>query len=120
MLRDAGVARPRRPIDARRGASVGGVAAGWATEHSDIRIELVADDAKGVELALINEGVDYRAVPVRGADAPPQLHIETPRGGVRLVVVDAATQRQRPRKRPDGSPEPRLSTAALETLLRAP
>src|SRR5690348_4280187 len=25
---------------------VGGVAAGWATEHSDIRIELVADDSK--------------------------------------------------------------------------
>jgi hypothetical protein len=35
----------------------GGVAAGWATEHSDIRIELVADDSKAVELALITRNV---------------------------------------------------------------
>ena len=40
----------------------GGVAAGWATEHSDIRLELVANDAKLVELALLNAGVAYRAM----------------------------------------------------------
>jgi hypothetical protein len=96
---------------------VGGVAAGWATAHSDIRIELVADDAKEVELTLINAGIDYRSAPMRTADAPAQLHIETPRGAVRLIVADDATWRQRPRRRPDGSPEPRLSTAALDALL---
>ncbi len=42
---------------------VGGVAAGWATEHSDIRIELTADDSKAVELALINRDVAYRVAP---------------------------------------------------------
>src|SRR5690242_20282762 len=64
---------------------VGGVAAGWATEHSDIRLELVADDAKGVELALINRNVDYRVVPGVAQNAAPELHVDTPRGGVRLV-----------------------------------
>jgi hypothetical protein len=93
------------------------VAAGWATAHSDIRIELVADDAKEVEQTLINAGIDYRSAPMRTADAPAQLHIETPRGAVRLIVADDATWRQRPRRRPDGSPEPRLSTAALDALL---
>src|SRR5450432_3063019 len=35
-------------------ALVGGVAAGWATAHSDIRLELIADNVKAVELALLN------------------------------------------------------------------
>ena len=37
-----------------RAALVGGVASGWASEHNDIRLELFADDAKSVELVLIN------------------------------------------------------------------
>ena len=48
---------------------VGGVAEGWATEHSDIRLELAADDAKSVELALINGGASYRSLPPRSAEA---------------------------------------------------
>ncbi len=40
---------------------VGGVAAGWATEHSDVRVELEAEDPKSVELALINAGIEYTA-----------------------------------------------------------
>ena len=109
-----------RRLASFRPTLIGGVAAGWATPHSDIRLELVADDAKSVELALINAGVDYRAAPVRSAGAPAELHVETRRGGVRLIVLDSAAQRQRPRRRSDGSPEPRLSTAALEALLTGP
>ena len=48
---------------------VGGVAAGWATVHSDIRLELVADDAKSVEIALANDNVRYAALPPRADDA---------------------------------------------------
>ena len=44
---------------------VGGVAEGWATEHSDIRLELTADDPKGVELALLNGECGYRTLPAR-------------------------------------------------------
>src|SRR5512144_2067858 len=59
---------------------VGGVAEGWAGEHSDIRIELVAEDVKEVELALINARVDYRTPPRRAADRPAELVVETPAG----------------------------------------
>ena len=41
---------------------VGGVAAGWATEHSDVRLELVADDPKAVEIELAGHGVALRRV----------------------------------------------------------
>jgi hypothetical protein len=97
---------------------VGGVAAGWATEHSDIRLELVADDAKAVELTLINAGVRYGVAPPRRRDSPPELQIETPRGGVRLIVATAAARRQRPRRDPQGNEEIRLSSAEVEQLIR--
>jgi hypothetical protein len=97
----------------------GGVAAGWATAHSDIRLELVADDAKAVELALINAAVAYRLPPPVRADQPTELFIETPAGGLRLIVRTAAAQRQRPQRDAQGQPVARLSMAALETLLEA-
>jgi len=33
------------------------------------------------------------------------------------VIVDDSTRRRRPRRRADGTPEPRLTTSALESLL---
>ena len=98
-------------------ALVGGVAAGWATAHSDIRVELVADDAKTVELALINAGVRYRISPPRRHDAPAELLIDTPRGGERLIVASEAARRQRPRRDAQGGEEPRLSVSALTAIL---
>jgi hypothetical protein len=91
---------------------VGGVAAGWATEHSDIRIELVADDSKAVELALINRRVDYRAAPSSSQHAPPELFIDTRRGGVRLIVKTRFAARQRARR-----DEVRLDAAGVAGLL---
>ena len=90
----------------------GGVAAGWATVHSDIRLDVTADDPKSVELTLINQGVDYRALPARAPAAPAELFIETPRGGVRLVVRSPVEDRQRPH-----AAEPRLDAVAVEALL---
>jgi hypothetical protein len=90
---------------------VGGVAAGWATEHSDIRIELVADDSKSVELALINRSIVYRVAPGIAQHAAPELLIDTPRGHVRLIVRTPLAARQRKRD------ETRLDTAALAELL---
>jgi hypothetical protein len=95
---------------------VGGVAAGWATEHSDIRIELVADDSKAVELALINRGIAYRVAPGLAQHAPPELLIATPRGPVRLVVRTQSAARQRPRR---NAGEPRLDAEGLAGLLRS-
>jgi hypothetical protein len=96
---------------------VGGVAEGWATEHSDIRIDLVADDAKTVELALLNAGLVYRSLPSRGADAPAELYVDTRRGGVRLTVRTLEAARQLPRRDRRGQEEVRLDAEALEALL---
>jgi hypothetical protein len=91
---------------------VGGVAAGWAGEHNDIRLDLVADDAKAVELTLINQDIPYRVGGGPG-DAPAQLYIDTPRGGLRLTVRDEREARQRPRR----ELEVRLDAAALAKVL---
>ena len=98
---------------------VGGVAAGWATEHSDVRLELVADDPKPVEIALASEGVRYVALPPR-ADADDagcaHLLLESPRASVRLTIVSMQQRRNRPRR----AEEPRLDAAAVEALLESP
>jgi hypothetical protein len=59
---------------------VGGVAEGWATEHSDVRLELVADDPKTLEIELAGHGVTYAALPPREGDATTVLRVES-RGG---------------------------------------
>jgi hypothetical protein len=96
---------------------VGGVAAGWATEHSDIRIELVADDAKAVEIALLNANVAFRPMSGSADDASYDLYVDTPRGGVRLQVRTPGVMRSRPRRDRHGRDELRLDAAAVERLL---
>ncbi len=91
---------------------IGGVAAGWATAYSDIRLEVVADDAKAVEIALASEGVRYAALPARDTEGA-LLRIETAHGAVRIAVLTPHQRRNRPR-RPD---EPRLSENALAALI---
>jgi hypothetical protein len=93
---------------------VGGVAAGWAGEYSDIRLELIADDQKAVELVLINADVPYRVGPMRnggnGASAA-QLYIDTRVGGLRLNILDEREARSRRRD------AVRLAAKALARLL---
>jgi hypothetical protein len=99
---------------------VGGVAAGWATEHSDIRIELVADDPKAVEIALASSGVAYAASPpaeeTDRSAAATHLRIATPRSTVRLSIFSPQQRRNRPRR----DDEPRLSAAAVAALIPPP
>jgi hypothetical protein len=87
----------------------GGVAEGWATEHSDIRLELVAEDAKAVELVLLNAGETYRAMG-SDRDGASELYLDR---GVRLSIRTPERSRQRPRR--DGGV--RLSTAEVAALL---
>ena len=96
---------------------VGGVAAGWATEHSDIRIELRADDSKSVEIALLNAGVAFRPMPDRGGDDTYDLFVDTPRGGVCLRVLTPGAVRSRPRRDRHGREDLRLDAEAVERLL---
>jgi len=90
----------------------GGVAAGWATPHSEIRLELEAEDPKGVEMALINAGVDYAPSP--GA-MPSELIAGRGEAAVRLRVVTPQQRRNRQRRDEDA----RLSRDELRALLAA-
>ena len=92
---------------------VGGVAAGWATEYSEVRIEVVADDPKAVEIALVASGVSYAALPPRGDDAAAHLRIESPRVAVRLAIVTPLQRRNRPRR----NEEPRLAPDVVAALI---
>jgi hypothetical protein len=94
---------------------VGGVAAGWATEHSEVRLELVADDPKAVEIALVASGVSYAALPPRADDAAAHLRIESSVAVIRLAIVTPFQRRNRPRK----SEEPRLTAEAVAALIVA-
>jgi len=93
---------------------VGGVAEGWATEHSDVRIELEAEDPKPVELALINAGVHYVAAPTQGERTDStQLLIEPGDIAIRLLIVSPQRRRHRSRREEDA----RISTGELRELL---
>ena len=92
---------------------VGGVAAGWATEHSDVRIELVADDPKAVEIALAGSGVAYAALPARAGDPAAHLRIDTTNAALRLAIVTPQQRRNRPRQ----DDEPRLTANAVAELV---
>lgn len=92
---------------------VGGVAAGWATEHSEIRLEVVADDPKSVEIALAGAGVVYAALAPRNGDAAACLRIQTRAEAIRLDIVDRQHRRNRARR----DVEPRLDIAAVTALV---
>ncbi len=93
----------------------GGVAAGWATEHSEVRLELVADDPKAVEIELAGHGVSYGALPAREGDTATVLRVESNGVAVRLSIVTPIQRRNRSRK----ADEPRLTADAVATLIAA-
>lgn len=92
---------------------VGGVAAGWATAHSDVRLELEAEDPKAVELGLINAGIEYTAAPPQGGTAVARLNAGRGAAAVRLDIVSPQQRRSRPRH----NDEQRLSLSELKSLL---
>jgi hypothetical protein len=98
----------------------GAVAAGWATEHSEVRLELEAEDPKAVELALINAGVAYAQVPEapRSEAQAPQLRIDAQATVVRLVILSPQQRRNRPRRERAGAEE-RLTLSQLRALIAA-
>lgn len=106
-----------RRLAAFRPLLVGGVAEGWATEHSDIRLELSADDAKAVEMALVNGGCSYRSLAQGSGEPSADLAIQTRRGVVRLTVRTHGAARQLPRRDRHGQEEVRLDAEAVALLL---
>ena len=74
----------------------GPVAEGWGYPGCELRLELLADDAKVVEIALLNRGIDVTHLPMRGHGAGPvSLHVDGCSGPVRLVVQDVGQRRNR-------------------------
>lgn len=74
----------------------GPVAEGWAFPGCELRLELLADDAKVVEIALLNKGIDVEHLPERRPGAGPvSLQVEGESGAVRLVVQDVGQRRNR-------------------------
>ena len=76
---------------------VGGVAAGWAGAHADVRIELVADDAKAVEIALAGLGIAYRSATSDASAGTTELVVAEPAATIRLSIVNPNIRRSRPR-----------------------
>ena len=95
---------------------VGGVAAGWATAHSDIRLELVAAGEKAVALALLNLGVSYRTLHEKREGAA-DLWVETATGGARLTIRSPEAARQQPRRDRHGNVAVRYDAGQLAALL---
>ena len=94
---------------------VGAVADGWATAHSEIRLELTADDAKTLEIFLLAREIPFEALPQRegAARAVPHYRLEGRSAPVRLVVRDPAGRRNLSR---EGK---RLKARQLADLLAA-
>lgn len=95
---------------------VGGVAAGWATAHSDIRLELVAADEKAVALTLLNLGVSYRTLQEK-REGLADLWFEAANGGVRLTIRSPEAARQQPRRDRHGHVAVRYDAMQLAALL---
>jgi hypothetical protein len=79
---------------------IGGVAEGWATSHSDVTLELEAEDAKAVELGLINAAIAYTSA-ASGSDEAVTLHIDHPETAIRLWIVSPHRRRHRSRRDDD-------------------
>lgn len=65
---------------------VGGVAEGWATEHTVLRIELSAASEKDVAFLLLRSGVTYAATGSVAAGSVIELHATRADSEARLVI----------------------------------
>jgi len=93
-----------------------GVATGLATEHSEIRVEVVADDSKSIELFLLSRDIAFEPTASgRGSVDYPQYLIEADGATLRLVVITPGQRRSLGRERL----EEQLDIGALEALLGA-
>jgi hypothetical protein len=90
----------------------GALAEGWGGQYQDIRLELIAEDSKAVELLLIDEGIRYH--PVSTATSAKSVMLWADDGtSEALLRIDTPTVRQQ-----RGKPIRRmLDRAALKALL---
>lgn len=91
----------------------GGVATGLATNYSDVRIEIVADDSKTVEMFLLSGKIEFESAPMGRNNEVASYLLRADDATLRLVVTLPAQRRNLSRERL----EEQLDIAALEHLL---
>src|SRR6478735_4599964 len=96
----------------------GSVLTGNAGKYADINLQLYTDDAKGVELFLLNRDIPYRAAQCRiycGAEARavPRFLIDDDGTEIQLVVLALDDLRLPVRTTPEGKPVERARTSAV-------
>ena len=102
----------------------GSVLSGNAGKYADINLQLYTDDAKGVELYLIQHRFEYRAGQCRlylgdEVRTVPMFTVEDRGVEVQLVVLAHDDVRAPVRTTPEGKPVERARPAAVQALLDA-
>lgn len=98
----------------------GSVLDGTAGRCAVIELAVYPDDAKGVELFLLNQGIDYHPGTPGRADAPiaqTVLNFDWRGSPVSLTVFDPLAQRSQQRNPHSGRALARASRVAVEALL---
>jgi DNA-binding transcriptional regulator YbjK len=100
----------------------GSVLSGNAGRYADINLQLYTDNAKGLELYLIDRRIDYRAGQSRlyAGEEPrtvPVFTIEDEGVEIELTVLAPGDLRMPVKTRPDGRAIERAKLAAVEALL---
>jgi len=103
---------------------IGSVLSGVAGKHSDIELQLYAENAKEVELYLLNRGVRYRPSQIRlylnGEERVlPTFAFEHDGVEVRVTVFDDRDLRHGVRTSPNGRVLERGSIGTVQALLAA-
>jgi hypothetical protein len=99
---------------------IGPVLTATASPETEITLQLFPDDAKSVEIFLINHGIEYLADDrQRGDSSHVRLNFEMAEFAVSLSVLKPRELRQ-PLKSRDGHDLPRANAAELRRLLANP
>ena len=121
-LREVAV-KVMREFDEFRPVLVGSVLNGTAGQHSDVNLQLYADDSKALTMFLVNKRYrfDEGTKEVRRGgrvDEVPQIALEVDDVTVTLTVLDRDDERFAARAREDEAPQ-RARLADVERLLDA-
>lgn len=100
----------------------GSVLSGVAGKYADINLQLYADNAKAVELYLIDHRIEYKPGQIRlfvGGELRtlPVYTLEDEAGEVRLIVLGVDDLRAPVKTSAEGKPMERARLEALEALL---
>lgn len=111
-----------RSLEAFRPALVGSVLSGTAGQHSDVNLQLFADDTKALTMYLVNHRRRFEEGTrrVRRGDQlvdVPHIAIEVEGVTVTLTVLDRDDERSAARSRSDDDPPQRARIADVEALL---